>query len=83
MNQEFQVHILAENGIDKAKEIAAIFDTALNDLKEVCPEGRSFSIVKTKLEEACFFAKKAMASDPVNQKVEPAEDAGNEAANAA
>lgn len=72
MNQEFQVHILAQNGIDKAQEIAAVFDTALNQLKEICPESRSFSIVKTKLEEACFFAKKAMASDPTNQKVEPA-----------
>ena len=62
MNKEFEVHILTDNGIGKAKEIAAFFDEALNLLKIICPEGREFSIVKTKLEEACFFAKKSMAS---------------------
>ena len=62
MNKEFEVHILTDNGIGKAKEIAAVFDEALNLLKIICPEGREFSIVKTKLEEACFFAKKSMAS---------------------
>ncbi|MEE9510329.1 MAG: hypothetical protein V3V81_07535 [Candidatus Bathyarchaeia archaeon] len=62
MNKEFDVHILTEDGIGKAKEIATIFNNTLNLLKIVCPDGREFSIVKTKLEEACFFAKKAMAS---------------------
>ncbi len=62
MNNEFEVHILTEDGIRKAKEIATVFDDALNLLKIVCPDGREFSIVKTKLEEACFFAKKSMAS---------------------
>lgn len=68
MNPEFQVHILTTEGVEKAQKIAAIFDGALNDLKAVCPEGRGLSIVKTKLEEASFFAKKAMASDPANQR---------------
>jgi hypothetical protein len=62
MNKEFEVHILTPEGIQKAKEIAEVFDTALNSLKELCPEGREFSLVKTKLEEASFFAKKSMAT---------------------
>lgn len=67
MNKEFTVHILNEAGIDKAKRIANLFDAFLNDLKALCPDSREFSIVKTKLEEASFFAKKAMACDAINQ----------------
>ena len=67
-NSEFEVHMLNEMGILKAKEIRITFDNCLNKLKDICPEGRCLSIVKTKLEEACFFAKKAMASDPSNQR---------------
>ena len=62
MNKEFEVHILNEDGIQKARDIAEIFDHTLELLKQFCPESREFSIVKTKLEEACFFAKKSMAS---------------------
>lgn len=68
MNPEFAVHILNEQGVEKAKAIAGIFDTALNALKEHCLQGREFSLVKTKLEEACFFAKKSIANETSNQK---------------
>ena len=68
MNPEFEVHMLSESGIEKARHIAAVFDKALNELKTLCPEGRHLSIVKTKLEEACFMAKKSMAADKTNQK---------------
>lgn len=68
MNKEFSVHILNEAGIEKAKNIAAVFDNALQELKTLCPDSREFSITKTKLEEACFFAKKSMASASDNQK---------------
>jgi len=68
VNKEFQVHILTPDGLGKAKDIAFAFDMLLDRLKEYCPEGRELSIVKTKLEEACFFAKKAIANDPSNQK---------------
>ena len=61
MNSEFYVHILTEEGLEKAQYIANCFDTLLSDLSVICPDGREFSIAKTKLEEACFFAKKAMA----------------------
>lgn len=62
MNKEFAVHMLNGHGQDNALYIAQVFDEALNKLKSVCPESREFSIAKTKLEEACFFAKKAMAT---------------------
>lgn len=64
----FQFHKLNSDGMNKAIEIAEIFTTCLNDLRDLCPEAtREFSIVKTKLEEASFFAKKAMANDKENQ----------------
>jgi len=66
MNKEFEVHILTTTGIEKAKELAVIFDTLLCRLSDdYCSNNREFSIVKTKLEEACFFAKKSMALDNV------------------
>lgn len=83
MNQEFEVHILNEEGIEKAKQIAHIFEGTLEQLKLVCLRStqprngimlpstvygaREFAITKTKLEEACFFAKKAMALLPEYQ----------------
>jgi hypothetical protein len=68
LNPEFEVHMLNERGIERALNIAADFDLLLNSLAEVLPKGRELSIVKTKLEEACFFAKKGMANQPENQK---------------
>lgn len=55
--------MLSMTGKSKANVIAKSFDTLLTELEAVCPDGREMAIVRTKLEEACFFAKKAMASD--------------------
>lgn len=63
----FRFHKLNEDGCNKAHSIACAFDELLRTLKSLCPEVREFSIVKTKLEEASFFAKKAMANDVTNQ----------------
>jgi hypothetical protein len=68
MDPLFQFHRLNEVGIEKAVKIAESFDRLLTELKELCPEGREFSIVKTKLEEASFFAKKSMANRPDHQQ---------------
>lgn len=65
----FQVHRLNEKGMERAKAIAELFDILLEKLTPHCIGGREFSITRTKLEEACFFAKKAMASQPENQEL--------------
>lgn len=60
-NPEFAVHILNEAGKNKAALIRDSFDVLLNRMNEICMPSRELSVAKTKLEEACFFAKKAMA----------------------
>lgn len=68
-NEQFSVTRLNEIGLQKSALIRDHFDNLLNQLQlDLCVEGREFNIVKTKLEEACFFAKKAMAINLVNQQ---------------
>lgn len=68
-HSEFQVHLLNEKGIEKAIKLAQIFDTALSAIEDVNPSSsREMSIVRTHLEIASFFAKKAMANQSENQK---------------
>lgn len=67
MNKEFEVHMLNDVGKSKAKAIAEAFDACLTALLAISPApSREMSIARTKLEEASFFAKKAMASQPEN-----------------
>lgn len=61
MDERFKVHMLNEDGKKAAAVIADLFDTLLLEISKVCQQGRELEITKTKLEEACFFAKKAMA----------------------
>jgi hypothetical protein len=69
MNAEFEVHILNEDGIIKAQEIASAFNDLLNEVEAITGHtGRYPAIVRTKLEEAAFFSKKAMAVLPANQR---------------
>ncbi len=68
MNPLFKVHKLNAAGIEKAKYIAEGFEELLQRLEALCPVGRETSIARTKLEEACFYAKKAMALDSTNQE---------------
>lgn len=67
MDPLFTVHILSSEGIDAAHRVACAFDNLLSELRAVCKENtREFSVAKTKLEEACFFAKKVVAIDTRN-----------------
>jgi hypothetical protein len=70
MDPLFTVHRLNDEGMRKAQHSAEAFDALLSTLRVLCPENtREFSIVKTKLEEASFFAKKSIAIDPTNQQL--------------
>lgn len=70
IRDEFTVHLLNEQGIAKATDLAYEFTKFLNFLEDhICGrDGREMSIVRTKMQEACFFAKRAMAQRPENQK---------------
>jgi hypothetical protein len=72
MKKEFQVHKLNESGMAAAKTLAEGFSKLLDQVEEQCQggDGRCLAIVRTKLEEACFFAKKSLASAPGNQAAE-------------
>jgi|LakMenE18May11ns_1017448.scaffolds.fasta_scaffold8146305_1 hypothetical protein len=64
IRQEFQTFKLNPAGIQSATKIAEEFSVLLGKLEQMIPDGRELSIVKTKLEEAAFFAKRGMAKHP-------------------
>lgn len=61
MNKEFSTTKVTPEGVQKLQECRIAFSTLLDTLKVLCPESREFSLVKTKLEEASFFAIKAIS----------------------
>lgn len=67
MAGEFKVHRLNDAGLAQAEKIACAFDRLLADL-DFIPQGRERALVVTKLQEANFFAKRAVALDPQNQE---------------
>jgi len=67
--------MLNETGKQKALQIAERFNELLESVTSIALDGskeisREMAIVHTKLEEACFFAKKAMANRKENQQTE-------------
>jgi hypothetical protein len=68
MDPLFEVHMLNDRGKGKAHEIAFVFDTLMSALNQILlmETSRELYIACTKLEEACFFAKKAMANQKEN-----------------
>lgn len=76
----FTFHKLNATGQQRARDVASLFSRLVEELFDVAhgPIGspseadarRCSAIVKTKLEEACFFAKKAMALQSANQEPE-------------
>lgn len=68
VRNEFQVHILNDEGIAKANALAEAFSSTLDLIEKIVPPSRERSLVVTKLQEAAFWAKRGMAVDPANQK---------------
>lgn len=67
----FISHRLNEGGLKLARDIGDDFDALLLKLNALSAlDGREGAIVKTKLEEACFFAKKAISIRHENQEHE-------------
>lgn len=60
-NELFRFHKLTEEGQAHAVTIAEAFNDLVNAVDHLCPHCREYSLAMTKLEEACFFVKKAMA----------------------
>lgn len=68
MKNEFQVHMLNDDGIAKATELGEAFSTLLEKVEALVPAGRERALVVTKLQEASFFAKRGIAVLPENQR---------------
>lgn len=76
----FEVHLLNEAGMAKARQLQREFQAFLETVETLCapgdpvaaqcafpePGARELALVRTKLEEASFFAKRAMAMQPDN-----------------
>jgi hypothetical protein len=65
---EFSVHMLNETGKAKARALAEAFSELLDKVEAFGVTGREMALVKTKMEEASFFAKRSVASLPENQE---------------
>jgi hypothetical protein len=62
VRDEFRVHRLNETGLDVAAQLGEIFTEALDKIEAIVgPEGREMALVRTNLQHASFFAKRAMA----------------------
>jgi hypothetical protein len=68
MHKAFQVHMLNDQGKQKANALAAAFDEVLSKVAELtktagaeAQNGRELALVTTHMELASFYAKKAMA----------------------
>jgi hypothetical protein len=74
IRDEFKVHILNEDGIARASSLAEEFSRTLNAVETISgTDGREMALVRTHLQLASFYAKRAMASRPENQREVPIE----------
>lgn len=72
MSSYFKVHVLNDDGLQKAKRVQLVFQQLENELRQIWGDtaNRETALALTKLEEASFFSKKAVAMKPENQKID-------------
>jgi len=68
LNPEFETYPVNEIGLAKIKLFREAFDTLLTLIVSNLPPGRELSLVRTKLEEASFYAVKSLSKQLPNQK---------------
>lgn len=69
VRSNFRAHAVNAHGLSQARKLAELFSEMLSSIEEISgTEGREITIIRTKLEEACFFAMRAMASQASNQQ---------------
>lgn len=61
-------YILNEKGKEAVGDFKARMQRILDEVEDKIPEGREKAIFKTKIEEACFFAVRAIASKDTNHE---------------
>lgn len=65
MHDLFKVHRLSDYGVRQAERLAEEFSDLLDNVEHLCgTDGREMAIVRTKLQEACYHAKRALCSRP-------------------
>lgn len=62
----FSTHKLNDQGFAEVKKFKNVMAAATTDALAGIPDGRDQAIFKTKIEEAVFFATRAIASKPGN-----------------
>jgi hypothetical protein len=70
MRKEFKFHKLNEEGQLKAQTLADIYNDLCKQVEKLVGQGSAELTISTrKLEESCFYAKKAMAELEENQEI--------------
>ena len=62
----FETHKLNQQGIDSVKQFKESMSATMTLILPTIPDGREKAIFQTKIEEAVFFATKAIASKEGN-----------------
>jgi NCAIR mutase (PurE)-related protein len=62
----FDTHKLNEKGFEEVRVFKSKMGEAVRNVLETIPNGREKALFTTKIEEAMFFATKAIASNPDN-----------------
>ena len=66
-NSLFAPHGLNETGGKKAGRIQQLFEGLMAEVESILTDGRELSLVRTKLQEASFFAVRGVAMKAENQ----------------